>query len=170
MIDIGTGSGCIALALKKNTPKSLVTALDVSEGALKVAQENAKTHRLNIQFLHASIEDKNAWKMHPSYDVIVSNPPYITEQEATLMNPNVLQYEPALALFVADTQPLYFYDLIADFAQEKLTPKGSLFFEINEHFAEQTRELLLQKDFQYIELRKDLNNKWRMLKASWEVG
>lgn len=166
LLDIGTGSGCIALSLKKNTPKNRVSALDISEKALAVAQKNAEIHQLDIQFIQANIEDKNAWSQHPFYDIIVSNPPYITEQEKTLMRQNVLQHEPALALFVENEKPLRFYQVIADFAKHRLAPQGSLFFELNEHFAEQTRDMLQQKGFQKVELRKDLNNKWRMLQAT----
>ena len=162
ILDIGTGSGAIAIALKKHLPQASLTAIDISEGALAVAQQNAKRHGVAITFLQQDIlgvED-----LGTSYDIIVSNPPYVRELEKKEMHANVLDYEPSLALFVPDDNPLLFYEKIAEIAAQNLTEGGALYFEINQYLGKQTLEMLHKKDFKAL-LRKDLNDNDRMIRA-----
>lgn len=164
ILDIGTGSGCIALALKKQLQKAEVSAVDVSARALKIARENAALNDLKVNFIHCNILNWGKYQWN-KYDAIVSNPPYVRESEKTAMFPNVLKYEPESALFVNDTDPLLFYREIADFAQVGLNENGWLFFEINEKFGNETIHLLKQKKFQFIEIKKDLFGKDRMVRC-----
>jgi protein-(glutamine-N5) methyltransferase, release factor-specific len=160
ILDIGTGSGAIAIALKKHLPKAKVVAMDISEGALEVARTNAKRNRAVIEFVQQDIlqvEDLGV-----CFDLIVSNPPYVREQEKREMHPNVLEQEPSLALFVPDDNPLLFYDKIADIATRNLTSGGKLFFEINQYLGEEMLQMLKGKGFQYL-LKKDLNENDRMI-------
>ena len=162
ILDIGTGSGAIAIALKKHLPQASLTAIDISEGALAVAQQNAKRHGVAITFLQQDIlgvEDLGI-----SYDIIVSNPPYVRELEKKEMHANVLDYEPSLALFVPDDNPLLFYEKIAEIAAQNLTEGGTLYFEINQYLGQQTLEMLHKKGFEAL-LRKDLNDNDRMIRA-----
>ncbi len=165
IIDIGTGSGCIAIALAKNIPNVKVWALDVSEKSLEVARKNATLNKADIEFLQLDILKTN--KLPTKYDIIVSNPPYVRELEKQEIKNNVLQNEPSLALFVKDENPLLFYDRIADFAKENLTLNGELYFEINQYLGTETAELLEKKGFQNIELRKDLFGNDRMIFSSF---
>jgi len=160
LLDIGTGSGCIAISLKKNMALIEVNALDISEEALAVARENAISNGTDINFIHSDILTYNS---EVKYDLIVSNPPYITEEERGDMHRNVLDYEPHLALFVSNENPLLFYKHIADFAIRQLNPKGKLFFEINEYLGKETTEMLNLKGFKNIILRKDMQGKDRMI-------
>ncbi len=160
-LDIGTGSGCIPIALVKHT-KALISAIDVSEGALSVAKENAKEHGVKINFLHQDILKTERLE---NVDVIISNPPYVLESEKEFMLLNVLGHEPASALFVPDNNPLLFYNNIAELAVKALNKGGRLYFEINERFAEQTIAMLQEKGFVNIALKKDINDKDRMIKA-----
>ena len=164
MLDIGTGSGCIPLALKNELPAAEVMAVDVSENALLIATENAQKHQLEVIFELADILKwhERSW---PRFDVIVSNPPYVMEREKKQMEANVLEYEPGLALFVSDTDPLIFYRTIAQFASKQLNESGYLFFEINENLGDEMVELVKQLGFKSIELRRDLNGKNRMLRC-----
>ena len=164
MLDIGTGSGCIPLALKNELPAAEVMAVDVSENALLIATENAQKHQLEVTFELADILKwhERSW---PRFDVIVSNPPYVMEREKKQMEANVLEYEPGLALFVSDTDPLIFYRIIAQFASKQLNESGFLFFEINENLGDEMVELVKQLGFKSIELRRDLNGKNRMLRC-----
>ena len=164
MLDIGTGSGCIPLALKNELPAVEVMAVDVSEDALLIATENAQKHQLEVTFELADILKwhERSW---PRFDVIVSNPPYVMEREKKQMEANVLEYEPGLALFVSDTDPLIFYRTIAQFASKQLNESGYLFFEINENLGDEMVELVKQLGFKSIELRRDLNEKNRMLRC-----
>lgn len=163
ILDIGTGSGCIAITLKKNLEQVEVSALDVSADALKVARENAITNTAAINFIHSDILTYNS----PSkYDLIVSNPPYITENEKEEMHQNVLAYEPHLALFVSNENPLLFYKRIADFSLINLQSKGKLFFEINEYLGKETVEMLSAKGFTDIILKQDMQGKDRMISCS----
>lgn len=162
ILDIGTGSGAIAIALKKHLPQASLTAIDISEAALAVAQQNAKRHGVAITFLQQDIlgvED-----LGTSYDIIVSNPPYVRELEKKEMHANVLDYEPSLALFVPDDNPLLFYEKIAEIAAQNLTEEGTLYFEINQYLGQQTLEMLHKKGFKVL-LRKDLNDNDRMIRA-----
>ncbi len=164
IIDIGTGSGCIALALKKLFPAATVGAADISEPALELARENSMLNNLEVDFMHADILMWETCNWH-HYDLIVSNPPYVRESEKRMMQPNVLEYEPETALFVTDADPLLFYRHIAEFAYEHLQPGGWLFFEINEQLGGEMTLLVEKKGFNAIETRKDLFGKVRMLRC-----
>ncbi len=165
ILDIGTGSGCIPIALKHSLPDSGVSAIDISENALSVAIENASQNNTNVDFKQMDILkwDKYIWD---KYDVIVSNPPYVRESEKALINANVLDYEPHGALFVSDQDPLIFYKKIADFAWRNLNKNGLLFFEINEAFGIEIKHMLEETGFMDVVLRKDLSGKDRMIKAT----
>ncbi len=165
IMDVGTGSGCIPIAIKKGLPKAAVSALDVSEKALAVAKKNAAGQNTEVLFFKADILDEETWKALPLLDYIISNPPYIVQSEAVFMNDNVLKYEPHLALFVEDKNPLQFYNAISSFGLTHLTNGGKLFFEINEAFGKEVVALLSEKGYRNIELRKDLQGKDRMVKA-----
>jgi len=161
-LDIGTGSGCIPIALKKNKDAE-ISAIDVSESALLVAKENAKINEVEINFL---LQDILKTTTLPKVDVIISNPPYVLDKEKELMLANVLDNEPHLALFVPDNNPLLFYKKIADIAFTSLPKNGLLFFEINERFGKETVAMLSVIGFVDIELKKDINDKDRMIKAT----
>ncbi len=166
ILDIGTGSGCIALALKKNAINSNVWGLDVSETALTIARENALALELEVGFLSQDIlSDYPLDFENDFFDVIVSNPPYIPVNEQVKMEQNVLQFEPHKALFVPDHDPLLFYRVIATKSLSFLKNQGVLFFEIHEDFAAEVKELLVELGFINIELRKDLQGKSRMIRA-----
>jgi len=165
LLDVGTGSGCIALALAANLPEARITAMDVSEEALKIATENAEQNKLYLSFHQADIRDETRWG-NTFYDVIVSNPPYVRESEKALMSDNVLKYEPEQALFVSDDDPLVFYRAILRFAQTHLKPGGCVYFEINENLSHEMNTLADLSGFQETELRQDLNGKNRMFKCA----
>ena len=162
ILDIGTGSGCIPLALKKSWPESTVSAIDISKKAIETAKNNAALNNLDVNFFVADILnwERINW---PEFDIIVSNPPYVRELEKQAMQPNVLKYEPALALFVSNTDPLIFYRKIAAFAKKQLTQNGKLYLEINEYLGTEMRELLADFGFRNIEIKKDINGKERMI-------
>jgi len=162
VLDIGTGSGCIPIVLKKHRESWQVAAMDVSEAALAVAQKNAHQHHTDIAFIYADIlQMPEAGK----YDIIVSNPPYIPESEKEVMSLSTVQHEPALALFVPEDEPLLFYDKIATFAQQHLKIGGYLYFELNEFNASQVKEMLENKGFSDLVLKQDFAGKDRMLRA-----
>jgi len=169
LLDIGTGSGCIPITIKKHLPQANVNAVDISEKALEVAERNAKKNEVSINFMQLDIFDRERWQELPETDVIISNPPYVCDSEKQMMQPNVLDYEPHLALFISNDNPLLFYNAIADFALQKLKPNGSLYFEINENFALQTKTLLEIKGFTNCEIRKDMQGKDRMIKARLNI-
>lgn len=160
ILDIGTGSGAIAIALKKHLPRAKVTAMDISGEALQVARTNAKRNKAVIELIQQDI--LQVGDLAAYFDIIVSNPPYVREQEKREIQPNVLEHEPALALFVPDDNPLLFYDKIATIATHNLAPQGRLFFEINQYLGDPMCQMLQQKGF-YTELRKDLNGNDRMI-------
>ncbi len=167
ILDIGTGSGCIAIALKRTLRTEKVVAADLSEKALETARRNAARNQAEITFvctdiLKPGIAEK---EIAGSFDVIVSNPPYVTEKEKAHMERNVLDFEPHSALFVPDDDPLLFYRRIAAFGKEKLTPEGTLYFEINAQYGMETVEMLKKEGFRNVELRKDLYENNRMIKA-----
>lgn len=170
ILDIGTGSGCIAVALKKNLPSFRVSAIDISEQALAVAKENAALYNEEIDFLRMDILKSQQTAALPSFDIMVSNPPYVKQSEKNTMRKNVLDYEPHSALFVPDEDALKFYRAIVIVAKEKLNPGGRLFFEINESLGETVAGLLREKGFAGIELRKDLSGKDRMVRAVLNPG
>ncbi|MEN8116473.1 MAG: peptide chain release factor N(5)-glutamine methyltransferase [Bacteroidota bacterium] len=161
ILDIGTGSGCIPLSIKRKLADAQVFGIDISEQAVQVATKNAALNNLDVEFFQADILNwkKNEWD---KYDVIVSNPPYVRESEKKLMQPNVLDYEPETALFVSDTDPLIFYRTIAEFAHVNLTENGWLFFEINENMGREMRKLLQDSGFHSVDIKKDINGKDRM--------
>ncbi len=163
ILDIGTGSGCIAIALAKNLPGSMVTALDYKPEILDAARENASLNGVTIRFILADILKDDLPPGH--YDLIVSNPPYVRNSEKKFIKQNVLNYEPSEALFVEDEDPLIFYRKIIHLAGKHLVENGSLYFEINEYLGEEMIKLLKKHGFNNICLRKDLNNKNRMIKA-----
>ncbi|WP_421812136.1 peptide chain release factor N(5)-glutamine methyltransferase [Flagellimonas sp.] len=164
ILDIGTGSGCIAIALAKNLPDAKVYALDVSEEALEVAQKNAESNGVDIGFMHQDIlKPKIDSKL--TFDIIVSNPPYVRELEKNKIQKNVKDFEPDTALFVSDEDPLLFYKAIIDFSENNLKENGSLYFEINQYLGEETKALFNARNFSEIELRKDIFGNDRMLKA-----
>jgi release factor glutamine methyltransferase len=165
ILDIGTGSGCIAVTLKKYRPSAWVSAIDISETALSFARRNAEALHTEIEIRLSDIGDRNSWQDLPDYDLIVSNPPYIPVNEAQLLHCNVTEYEPHTALFVPENDPLFFYRLIAAFAEKKATPTGSIYLEVHQHFAEETRVLFLNQ-WKDVELKKDMSGNWRMLRAT----
>ncbi len=163
ILDIGTGSGCIAISLVKHIHNAKVSAWDISADALAVAKENAKKNNVNVTFekvdiLNCNFSDKK-------WDIIVSNPPYITESEKQKMEENVLNFEPHQALFVEDNNPLVFYNKIADFALQNLASNGSLYFEINRAKGEEIERMLKEKGLSHVELKKDISQNQRMVHA-----
>jgi release factor glutamine methyltransferase len=169
IIDIGTGSGCIAITLKKNLPGAVVFAIDISEDALRTAEDNAELNETEVHFLNLDILNFLPDNTIPKSDIIVSNPPYVTQEDKKQMHNNVTDFEPHTALFVPEDDPLIFYRAIADFALVNLKPDGYLFFEINENLGNETVELLQQKGFKNIELRQDMSGRDRMIGAKLAV-
>jgi release factor glutamine methyltransferase len=168
ILDIGTGSGCIPIALKKNIPNAVISTIDISEKALEVARKNSESNEVEIQFVQADVlalENLNLFGENILFDIIVSNPPYVRNLEKEAMHKNVLDFEPDSALFVADSDPLVFYDKIANLAKAHLQPKGSLYFEINQYLGKEMIDLLNNKQLQNIELRKDIFGVDRMMKC-----
>jgi release factor glutamine methyltransferase len=167
ILDIGTGSGCIAIALKKKWPFTKVYALDISEEALQIARQNAAANQADVTFLKGDILLKQQFKLaETKFDIIVSNPPYVRKNEMERMNVSVKNYEPHLALFVEGEDPLIFYSAIADFAKQHLNPDGKLYFEINQELGENVVKLLKEKGFANVELRKDMSGNDRMIAAA----
>jgi release factor glutamine methyltransferase len=167
ILDIGTGTGCIPISLAKNLPQANISAIDISENALKIAKQNAILNEVEINFSEIDIlKTTTLWQ---KFDIIVSNPPYVRELEKVEIQNNVLHNEPHLALFVSDENPLIFYDKIADVAKQHLTKNGLLFFEINQYLGQETLKLLAEKGFTNIKLRKDLFGNERMVKASFFI-
>lgn len=164
VIDIGTGSGCIAIALAKNSNAN-ITAIDISSQSLSVANYNASLNNVSINFIK---QDILSAKYLPKADLIVSNPPYILNSEKKHLQKNILEYEPHLALFVSDKDPLIFYQHIINIAANSLLKGGKLFFEINENYANEIINLLTSSHFVDIELKKDINDRDRMIKAIWK--
>lgn len=164
IIDIGTGSGCIAIALSKNITNSVVTALDVSEGALQVAMKNALNNNVNLNFVKQDILITES--LSDTFDIIVSNPPYIRNLEKIEIKKNVLDYEPHIALFVSDNDPLIFYRKIAQLALNSLKKEGFLYFEINQYLGNQMKDLLEKLGFKNILLKKDIYGNDRMIRAT----
>ena len=164
ILDIGTGSGCIAIALKNKLPHTEVWACDMSDGALTVGRKNADDLNALIDFVPIDILDRKQWKQLPDFDIIISNPPYIPEKDKGPMKPNVVNYEPHSALFVQDDNALVFYEAIADFGKKHLHKKGEIFVETNENLGKEVVELFESKGYS-TELRKDMQGKDRMVKA-----
>lgn len=163
ILDIGTGSGCIAISLKKHLLGASVEAWDISREAILTASENAEENNSNIKFQEVDVLTQ--YPQDQQFDIIVSNPPYILEMEKLQMDNNVLDYEPHVALFVPNDNPLLFYKRIADIGLDLLKPKGKLYFEINREQGERTCEMLLGKGYINIELIKDISGNDRIIKA-----
>ena len=169
ILDIGTGSGCIAISLAKNLANAQIFAIDVSEKALATAQKNAEINEVNVTFISKNILEVVTLSavegLEQQFDIIVSNPPYVRELEKQEIKKNVLDNEPHLALFVDDNDALIFYRKIAELAQKNLSPNGQLFFEINQYLGKEMIELLEKMDFKNIELRKDIYGSDRMIRG-----
>jgi release factor glutamine methyltransferase len=162
--DIGTGSGCIAVSIAKEIKSATVYGIDISEDALKIATENARLNQAKVAFIRQDILTDGSFS--ESLDIIVSNPPYITKTEKTEMSLNVINYEPHLALFVPDEEPLLFYNRIVHFSKKHLKPGGKCFLELNPQYAYETASLFDGQGFAKVEIRKDISGKNRMLKAT----
>ena len=158
VLDIGTGSGCIPISIKKKHEHLSVFGLDISESALAIAKENSSLNKVEINWRQANILEKSEWNRVgvELFDIIVSNPPYVLESDKNEMHRNVLEFDPKLALFVADETPLLFYDAIADFALQYLKSNGQLYFEIHQDFGPQTVDLLESKGFKNVKIVKDI--------------
>lgn len=165
IIDIGTGSGCIPVAVKKNITEAHVTGIDVSKDALDVARKNARLHDAEIEFLMLDFLNEREWESLPRYHIIVSNPPYIPQAEKLSMDINVADYEPSLALFVPDEDPLIFYKKICMFGKTKLHPKGVIFLETHESMAKETAAVFSSNDYEATVI-KDIFGKERFVKAT----
>lgn len=163
IIDMGTGTGCIAISLQKNLPGSTVFACDISPVCLETATQNAEQNNAAIKVIEYDIITGQPQRRFTEFDMVVSNPPYVRELEKALMEKNVTDFEPELALFVADENPLIFYEKIADFASRNLKNRGKLYFEINEALGNETCNMLAEKGFENIRLRRDINGKSRMI-------
>lgn len=164
ILDIGTGSGCIPISLKRKLPAAEVWSCDISKGAIEVAKKNAASASTAINFIALDFLNKAERDKLPTFDIIVSNPPYIPEKDKAHMSPNVLSYEPATALFVPDNDVLVFYAAIADFGKEHLTQHGNIFLEIHEDLGKAVVELLSNNGYA-AELKKDMQQKDRMVKT-----
>jgi release factor glutamine methyltransferase len=163
ILDLGTGSGCIAISLAKYLPQAEVVGTDISDQVLRLAEENARENEVDVKFMES---DMKTMEVSPGlYDIIVSNPPYVLEQEKADMEPHVKDAEPALALFVPDEDPLVFYEYIAKAAKTGLTAGGTLYLEINRRFGQEVKELLENTGFDEVELMQDLHGHDRFLKA-----
>jgi len=162
ILDVGTGSGAIAISLAKELPSAKLTAVDISDAALQMAQKNANLHNALVAFKKMDI--LVATEFDSEIDVLVSNPPYVKHNEKNLMQDNVLLHEPKNALFVSDENPLLFYDKILDFAKKNMLKNALVYFEINEYLKNEMVDLLEEKMLRKYEFKKDIFDKWRMLK------
>ena len=158
VLDIGSGSGCIAVSLAKHSPKAKVTALDICKDAIELSQRNAKENDVNLEFINADILN---YKSDKKYDIIVSNPPYVFESQRKHMSKNVLDYEPELALFVKNDDPLQFYKAILDFAKNSLNKNGEIYFEINESYKDKIMELVNNYGYSNVDCKLDVFGKYR---------
>ncbi len=165
LLDIGSGSGCIPVALKKNRGNANITSIDVSHEALLIAKQNAVSNEADVLFMQVDLLDRAAWQQLCNYDIIVSNPPYIPMNEKEKMDLNVTGYEPHTALFVPSHSPLLFYEHIAAFAQVHLNKEGKVYVEIHEDLGTETANIF-SAVFNQVEIRKDINGKDRMIKAT----
>jgi release factor glutamine methyltransferase len=168
VLDIGTGSGCIPITIKKEQPDSELFAIDISADALAIAQANAHINTVDVKFVEADILNLQAAEiLNQTYHIIVSNPPYVTERDKLQMHTNVTDFEPHTALFVSDNDPLIFYKAITEFASLHLLVGGYLFFEINESYGMETLDMMKRIGFINGELRQDMMGKDRMIRAQW---
>ena len=167
ILDIGTGTGCIALSLAKELPEAKVSALDISKEALSLARENANILEVkNVDFIEGDILNKSFNSQLSTFNLIVSNPPYVRECEKAEMEANVLDYDPHTALFVSDEDPLIFYRAIGEFALTHLKNGGALYFEINQYLGRETCDMLVAMGYRNVEMREDVNGNARMVKAT----
>jgi len=164
ILDIGTGSGCIPVILKRKIPQAHITSCDISAAALEIAQKNARKYKTEIDFIQTDFLNKDNWPLLPGADIMVSNPPYIPQQEKELMHNNVLAYEPHLALFVADEDPLIFYTAIANAGKILLKETGSIYVEVFEELGNETALVFQNHGYQTV-LKKDMQGKDRFIKA-----
>jgi release factor glutamine methyltransferase len=167
ILDLGTGSGCMAIALKRDFPQMQVVAADISAAALDIAGKNASANHCIIELLQIDFLNQESRDWLPNFNCIVSNPPYISNHEKGQLQPNVVRYEPAIALFVPEDDPLVFYKALADCGQKKLLPEGKLFAELHENIAAEITQLMADRGYSSIEIRKDMQGKERLLKATW---
>ena len=158
ILDIGTGSGCIAISLAKYLPNAKVTALDISSDSLRAAKQNAKFNNVEVNFINADIFEYQSYK---KFDVIVSNPPYVTESEKPLMKNNVVKYEPKGALFISDYNPLLYYKTILNFSKVSLNKHGKIYFEINENYKDEIIELVYKYGYSKVDCKLDVFGKYR---------
>jgi release factor glutamine methyltransferase len=165
LLDVGTGSGCIPIAIKKKLPHIWTYACDISKKALHVAHRNAQEQGVTIAPIQLDFLDKKAREALPQVDILVSNPPYVLQKDKDTMSQNVLDYEPHLALFVQDNDPLIFYRALAEFAQTHLSAGGAIYVEIHEDLASGVQELFKAHEFTEVEIKKDMQGKDRMIKA-----
>lgn len=162
ILDIGTGSGCIPIAIKKNLPASVVTAIDISKDALELASHNAALHNAHITFKEIDFLDESTWSKLPAFDIIISNPPYIPLNGKEKLEKHVVDFEPHLALFVPDNSPLLFYEKIAAFSKDHLLPNGKIYLETHEDLAHETANLF-RKNHQTVMIKKDMYGRDRMV-------
>jgi release factor glutamine methyltransferase len=165
ILDIGTGTGCIPISIKKQLPDLLVSAMDYSKEALLVAKENGISHSTAIEWIYMNFLEENNWDKLAVYDVIISNPPYIPENEKLLLDKNVTSFEPHMALFVPDNQRLIFYEKIANFGKKHLSPDGSIFLETHELYAKEVVDLFKREGYD-AEIKKDFYEKERIVIAT----
>lgn len=165
VLDIGTGSGCIPISIKKNIEASDMTSIDISAEALAIAKENALTHATEINFQQCDFLEEENWERLDKYEVIISNPPYIPEEEKNLLDKNVTMFEPHIALFVEDKHPLIFYEKIADFGKTHLTKNGIILLETHENYADKVADLFNDKGYMST-IKKDMYDKKRMVIAT----
>jgi len=165
LLDIGTGSGCIPITIKKEKPETHITSLDISRQALAIAEENARQLNTEIKFLTLDFLNESSWVDLNKYDLIVSNPPYIPVNEKETLSVNVRNHEPHQALFVPGNQPLLFYEKIAKFGKEYLNDQGLIFLELHQDYAYETKKLFEEFGYKNVELRKDISGNDRMLKV-----
>jgi release factor glutamine methyltransferase len=165
IFDVGTGSGCIPIALKKKLPGATVYSCDVSEGALNMARKNASALKADVDFFQMDILDPGTWASISLLNIIVSNPPYIPLNERSLMHANVIDYEPHLALFVEDNDPLIFYRTIAELGTKKLSSPGKVYVEVHEDLAKDVAEIFTKSNYHSVEIKKDMQGKERMIRG-----
>ncbi|MCD4730020.1 MAG: peptide chain release factor N(5)-glutamine methyltransferase [Bacteroidales bacterium] len=165
VLDIGSGSGCIAIALKHALPILNIQAIDFSLGAIDLAEQNAKMNQADVSFYHINLLDKNEWGKLGYYDIIISNPPYVRHAEKSQMKKNVLNYEPESAVFVENNNPLIFYKSLAEFGLDHLNLNGSMYCEINQYLGDETYKLFKNLGFKDVQLKKDIKGNSRFVKA-----
>lgn len=163
ILEVGTGSGCIPITIKYSHPRAKFTCLDLSEGAIEVAEFNARRHQMKMEFKQFDFCNVELWANLPTYDIIISNPPYIGIDEAENLMENVIKYEPHMALFSPTKDPNYFYKAIFEFSKTHLNPGGRIYLELNEYNALAVKEIFEKEKFEVLEIVKDLHQKDRML-------